>query len=88
MIWMVVVATKFVSSSKQFTTVPFRPLAIVTGLIVVLDISGRTFRPENLEKVIMELPVISGIGMPLAPIDDTGSVVWLTFSGKTVNSHL
>ena len=87
MIWMVVVATKFVSSSRQFTTAPFRPPAIVTELIVTLDIRGRTFRLESLEKVIVELPINSGIGMPLAPIDETGAAVWLTFPGKTVNSH-
>ena len=41
MIWMVVVATRVVSSSTQLTTVPFRPLP--TELIVTLDISGRAF---------------------------------------------
>ena len=75
-----------VESSKQSTTVPFRPL--LTGLTVILDISGRTFRPENLEKVIMELVILSGRGIPLTPVDVMGVIVWFTFSGKTVNSHL
>ena len=74
MIWMVVVATKPVASSKQLTTVLFRPL--LTGLIVILDISGRTYGPESLEKVTIELPILSGdIGIPLTPIDVTGLVV-------------
>jgi hypothetical protein len=69
---MVVMATESLLS-KQFTTVPFR--ALLMGLTVILDISGRTFGPESLEKVIMELPIISGRGTPLTPIDDTGVVV-------------
>jgi hypothetical protein len=74
MIWMVVVATKFVSSSKQLTTVLFR--APLTGLTVILDISGRTFGPESLEKVIMmEVPILSGGGMPLTPVIVTGLAV-------------
>ena len=74
MIWMVVVATKFVASSKQLTTVSFRSL--LTGLIVTLDISGRTFGPESLEKLTVEVPILSGVvGIPLTPVDDTGLVV-------------
>ena len=69
MILMVVVATKLVSSSMQFTTVPFRPLTI--GLIEILDTRGRTFGPESLENVIVEKPIISGVvGIPLTPVDD------------------
>ena len=47
-----------VELSKQFTTVPFRPL--LTGLTTILDISGRTFGPEGLEKMIMELLIVRG----------------------------
>ena len=74
MIWIVVVATKFVSNSKQFTTVSFRPP--LTELIVTLDISGRSNLPESLEKVIVEVPILSGVvGIPLSPIDVTGALV-------------
>ena len=74
MIWMVVVATKLVSSSKHFTTVSFRPLP--TGFIEILDTRGRTFGPESLEKVIVEKPIISGVvGIPLTPVIVTGLVV-------------
>ena len=58
---MFVVATDSVDDtppSKQFTTVPFRPL--LTGLIVILDINGEIFGPESLEKVIMEVLIVSG----------------------------
>ena len=73
MIRMVVVATESMVS-MQLTTVPFRLL--LTGLIVILDISGRTFGPESLEKVIMEVPRRSGVlGTPLTPVDVTGVVV-------------
>ena len=60
MICMVVVATESVDDmpSKQFTTVPFRPL--LTGLNTVLDINGRTFGPESLEKVITEPLNVNG----------------------------
>jgi hypothetical protein len=58
MSWIVVVATKFVGSSKQFTKIPFRLL--LTGLTVTLDIRGKTFGPESLEKVIVEVPIVSG----------------------------
>jgi hypothetical protein len=69
---MVVVATKFVSSSKQFNTVPFR--ALLTGLIIILDISGRICGSESLEKfTMMEVPIISGaIGRPLTPVIEIG----------------
>ena len=74
MIWMVVVATKFVANSKQLTTVPFRPL--LTGLIVILDISGRAFGPESLEKLTIAMPILSGVvGIPLTPVIDTGLLV-------------
>ena len=88
MILMVVVATESVDSmpSKQFTTVPLRPL--LTGLIVTLDTSGDSFWPESLEKVIIELLKVSGGGTPLVPADVMGVVVWIILSGKPVNSHL
>ena len=84
---MVVVATESVDDmpSKQFTTVLFRPL--LTGLTTVLDISGMTFGPESLKKVIMEPLIISGGDEPLVPTDMIGTVVWVIFSGKRVNSH-
>ena len=69
MIWIMVVATESTSSIQQ-TTVPFRSL--LTGLIVILDISGRTFGPESLENVIMEVPILRGRGIPLTPVDVTG----------------
>ena len=72
MIWIMVVATES-TSSIQHTTVPFRSL--LTGLIVILDISGRTFGPESLEKVIVEVPILRGRGIPLTPVDVTGDDV-------------
>ena len=69
MIWIMVVATES-TSSIQRTTVPFRSLH--TGLIVILDISGRTFGPESLEKVIVEVPILRDRGIPLTPVDVTG----------------
>ena len=90
MIWMVVVATESVDDipTKQFTTVPF--ISLFTALTTILDISGELPSPESLEKVIIEeVPIVSGEGgTPLAPIDVMGVVVWVTFSGKVVNSHL
>ena len=59
--------------SKQFTTVPFRPL--LTGRTTILDISGMTFGPESLEKMIMEFLIVRGGGRPLVPIDVMGVVV-------------
>ena len=87
MILMVVVATELIDDmpSKQFTIVPFRPLLI--GLTTVLDISGMTFGPESLEKVIMEPLIISGGDEPLVPTDMIGADEWVIFPGKTVNSH-
>ena len=74
MIWMVVVATKPVASSKQLTTVLFRSL--LTGLTVIMDIRGRTFGPESLEKLTIAMPILSGVvGIPLTPVIDTGLVV-------------
>ena len=58
---MVVVATETVDDkppSKQFTTVPFRPL--LTGLTIALDTSGKIFGSESLEKVIVEVLIVSG----------------------------
>ena len=75
-----------VDPSKQFTTVPFRPM--LTESTVTLDISGKTFGPESLENVIMELLIVRGGGTPLEPADVTGVVSCVIFSGKTVNSHL
>ena len=53
MIVIVVEATETVDDtpSKQFTTVPFRPL--LTGLTIDLDTSGELSWPESLEKVIV-----------------------------------
>ena len=88
MILMVVVATESVDDMpfKQFTTVPFRLL--LTRLTVTLDTSGELFWPESLKKMIIEELIINGGGTPLVPADETGTVVWVIFSGKTVNSHL
>ena len=88
MILMVVIATDSVDDipSMHFTTVPFRSL--LTLSIVTLDTSGRMFWPESLEKVIMEVPILSGWGIPLTPSAEMGVGLWVTFSGKTVNSHL
>ena len=88
MTWMVVVATVSVEvdPSKQLTTVPFRPL--LTGLTTTPDISGELFGPESLERVIVEELIISGGGIPLFPTDVMGVCTWVTFSGKTVISHL
>ena len=82
---MVVVATESMSS-MQLTTVPFRSL--FTGLIIIIDTRDRTFGPESLEKVNVEVPIVSGRGIPLIPSAVTGDVLWVTFSGKTINSHL
>ena len=70
-----VVATDSVDDmpSKQFTTVPFRPL--LTGLTVILDTSGELPGPESLEKVIMELLIVRGGGIPLLPADVMDTVV-------------
>lgn len=80
MMWIVAVATDVSDVRlypKHFTTVPFR--ALLTGLTVILDISdsvsGWTFGPESLEKVIVEVLILSGRGIPLTPIDKTGAVV-------------
>ena len=74
-----------VEPSKQFTTVPFGPM--LTEATVTLDISGKTFGPESLEKVIMEPLIIRGGGIPLGPTDVIIAMCDV-FSGKTVNSHL
>ena len=54
-----VVATDSVDlePSKQFTTVPFRRL--LTGLIIILDISGKLSVPESLEAVKVELLIVT-----------------------------
>ena len=84
---MVVVATISVDvdPSKQFTTVPFSPL--LTESTVALDISGKIFGPESLEKVIMEPLIVRGGGIPLGPADVIIAMCDV-FSAKTVNSHL
>ena len=86
MILMVVVATESVDDvpSIQFTTVPFSPL--FTVLTTDLDTNGELFWPESLEKVIMELLIVSGGVTPLVPAD-VRAAVWVVFSCKTVNSH-
>ena len=74
MIRMIVVATDSVDNmpSKQFTTVPFRPL--LTGLTTILDISGKLFEPESLEKVIMEVLIVRDGGVPVLPTEVTRDV--------------
>jgi hypothetical protein len=69
MILMVVVATDTVDDepSKQFTTAPFRPL--VTGLTVILDLSGKLSFPESLEAEKVDLLIVTSGGMPLGPMD-------------------
>ena len=90
MIVIVVVATMSVDiePSKQFTTVPFRPL--LTGLIISLDIRsrGRIFGPEGLKEVNVMSLILPGIGgTPLGPTD---VIVALcdTLSGIIVSCHL
>ena len=56
-----------IEPSKQLTTVPFR--ALLTGLITILDISGKLPGPESLEAVNVELLIITSRGMPLGPMD-------------------
>jgi hypothetical protein len=61
MMWIVAVATDVSDVRlypKHFTTVPFR--ALLTGLTVILDISGKINGPESLEKVIVEVLILSG----------------------------
>ena len=72
--------------SKQLTTVPF--ISLFTGLTTILDIGGELPLPESLEKVIVEeVTIVSGGGT--RRLDAVmGVVVWVIFSGKTVNSHL
>ena len=57
---MTVVAKDSVANdpSKQLTTAPFRPL--LTGLTVILDISGKLSLPESLEAVNVELLIVTG----------------------------
>ena len=90
MIRMVVVADSVDGKpSKQFTTVPFRPL--LTGLTVILDISGKLSRLESLEKVNVVVLIVTGGGAPLEPADSTGAGVYVMtdpLSEMAVNSHL
>ena len=72
---MVVVVTKSVDDmpSKQFTTVPFRPL--LTELTTILDTNGELFGPESLKKLTMEVLTVNRGGTPLVPADVMGTVV-------------
>jgi hypothetical protein len=65
----VVVATNSVAvePSKQLTTVPFR--ALLTGLITILDSSGKSPGPESLGAVNVELLIVTRGGTPLGPMD-------------------
>ena len=76
---MVVVATTS-RLSVHFTTVPFRPP--LTGLIVILDISGKIFSPESLEAVNMELLILTVRGTLLGPTGVMGA------SELVKNSHV
>ena len=66
---MIVVASDSVDNvpSKQLTTALFRPL--LTGLTVILDISGKLSLPESLEAVNVELSIVTSRGTPLGPMD-------------------
>ena len=68
MMSIVVVADSDDALSTQFTLDPFRPS--VTGLIVILDISGKL---ESLTKVIImvELIILGAESTPAEPIDET-----------------
>ena len=72
---MVVVASDSVDDvpSKQLTTAPFRPL--LTGLTVILDISGKLSLPESLEAVNVELSIVTSRGRPLGPMDEKTAIV-------------
>ena len=73
--------------SKQFTTVPFRLL--LTGLIVILDISGKLSVPESLGAVNVELLIVTTGGSPLGPMDVMTVILVVIVSGIiTVTSHL
>ena len=58
MIWTKVDAVSDVSMSAQFTSIPFG--SALTGLISSLDINGREFSAEILEKVKLEFASING----------------------------
>ena len=86
----VVAVCSDVMLSKQFTLVPFRPS--VTGLTVILDISGKIFRLESLEKVkrIVELIIRGCESTPVEPPDDTDlvKVMAAPLSEIAVNFHV
>ena len=71
MMSMVVVADSDARVSTQFTLVPFKPL--LTGLIIILDISGKLLSLESLEKVniTVELMIRGSESTPVEPIDET-----------------
>ena len=86
----VVVADSDVTLSKQLTLVPFRPL--LTGLMVILDISGKLSRVESLEKVntMVELIIRGCESTPVEPPDDTDFVKFVAtpLSETTMNFHV
>ena len=55
-------------ASKHLTTVPFGLLP--TGLIAILDISGKLSGPESLGAVKVELLIVTTMGTPLLPMDE------------------
>ena len=89
MILMVVVATDSIDDepSKQLTTVSFRLL--LTGLAVILDISGKLSGPESLVAVKVELLIVTTGGSPLEPMDERTVILVVIATGMlTVTSHL
>ena len=72
---MTVVANDSVDNdpSKHLTTAPFRLL--LTGLTVILDISGKLSLPESLEAVNVELLIVTGWCTPLGPMDVKTAIV-------------
>lgn len=86
----VVVADSDVMPSKQFTLVAFKPS--VTGLTIILDISGKLSSLESLEKVndIVELTIRGSESTPVEPPDDTDlvKVMAAPLSEIAVNFHV
>ena len=78
------------STSTHFTSTPFRPS--LTGLIVIIDISGVLSWAEILEEVNLVELAVTGGGTPLGPFDVTMGMTLNGIAGSlsriTVNSHL
>ena len=79
-----------VSTSTQFITVPFRPL--LTGLISNLDITGKLFSADVLERLnTVELTTncdIASLAEPVGMIVRVNSVLTVSFPHITLNLHL